>query len=491
MYNASDVYVSGGPNTLLSCWTDKVTLHDASSFYNWEQDNLPLLDLEERTRFLWEQFGQPTSAITGVSWIVSADATSSCNPRYFKSLSACITNLPEVINYPILIEVASFGNLGKLDLSNKAFGPRGSLEIINRNSGFMGGYSLSGGAYASNSVHPDSVYGLASAVFPEGHPLECLRGAWDGLSTWSNGTIGAPVLPVDIFRKKLLTTDLNGSAIYISSGAIFDGSGFEDVRYVNPYVFTRRVDNENPSRLTAALQSTAIPWVWGDDGGAYGTPTNLPEWFGVGVLRFNPYDLDAGSTERATYDVSTLNFIDGSEIQWGSTTSQPAGNPGSTSYNNSTFAYFNSLESLRVTNCDGPIYIRNFNVDANHLIDNGIEILNSNINLERCSVSRSNSAGLYAKNSDINLLKGFVAYRNYKLDGIVRTGVPFSEKRISYKTMSNYGAGIRAVDSTINFKSTYARDIQYSLLASGSDMYTNHGVTYGRSLLLLQKRYRY
>ena len=52
MLNPSDVYVEGGSNDLLVCWTDKVTKYDASSFYNWEMDNLPLHDLEERTHRL-------------------------------------------------------------------------------------------------------------------------------------------------------------------------------------------------------------------------------------------------------------------------------------------------------------------------------------------------------------------------------------------------------------------------------------------------------
>lgn len=120
MLNPSDLYVSGGSNDLLVCWTDKVTKYDASSFYNWEQDNLPLHDLDERTHLLWEKLGHPTSSVGGFTFIVSADATDSCNPLVFTTLSGCIAALPEVINYPILIEVASFGNLGGIDLSNKA-----------------------------------------------------------------------------------------------------------------------------------------------------------------------------------------------------------------------------------------------------------------------------------------------------------------------------------------------------------------------------------
>ena len=115
MLNPSDVYVEGGSNDLLVCWTDKVTKYDASSFYNWEMDNLPLHDLEERTHLLWERLGHPTSSITGMSFIVSADATSSCSPLYFTTLSSCLEAIPEVINCPILVEVASFGALDEVD----------------------------------------------------------------------------------------------------------------------------------------------------------------------------------------------------------------------------------------------------------------------------------------------------------------------------------------------------------------------------------------
>ena len=103
MLNPSDVYTEGGNSDLLVCWTDKVTKYDASSFYNWEMDNLPLHDLDERTHLLWERAGHPTSAITGMSYMVSAEVTEGCNPTHFATLSSCMAALPDVINYPILV----------------------------------------------------------------------------------------------------------------------------------------------------------------------------------------------------------------------------------------------------------------------------------------------------------------------------------------------------------------------------------------------------
>lgn len=168
MLNPSDVYVSGGSSDLRVCWTDKVTKYDASSFYNWEQDNLPLHDLDERTHLLWERLGNPTSSITGMSFIVSAGAEEGCNPAYFATLSSCMAALPDVINYPILVEVVSFGELGSLEIPAKTFGPRGSLEIINRNSSFAGAVNLSGGAPMSVQAYNSDYtpYGIASSIVP-------------------------------------------------------------------------------------------------------------------------------------------------------------------------------------------------------------------------------------------------------------------------------------------------------------------------------------
>ena len=136
MFLKNDIYTSSGALKLYHCWTDKVTKYDSSSFYNWEQDDLPIFDLEERTHYLWEQFGYPTSSIPGVALVVSADAPASaiaCNKNIFRTVSAAVEALPQVINFPIIMEVANFGNLGDLRLTNYKFGPRGSLEIINRN----------------------------------------------------------------------------------------------------------------------------------------------------------------------------------------------------------------------------------------------------------------------------------------------------------------------------------------------------------------------
>ncbi len=69
-FNDTDIYTSSGSVMLQNSWTPYVSKYDTSSFYNWEQDNLPLYDLEERTYENWEQAGYATSGVTGFALTV-------------------------------------------------------------------------------------------------------------------------------------------------------------------------------------------------------------------------------------------------------------------------------------------------------------------------------------------------------------------------------------------------------------------------------------
>lgn len=440
MLNPSDVYVEGGSSDLLVCWTDQVTKYDASSFYNFEQDNLPLHDLDERTHLLWERLGHPTSSITGMSFIVSGDATSACSPQYFTTLQSCLEALPEVINYPTLVEVASFGNLGDLELSNKVFGPNGSLEIVNRNSAFAGSVDLSNEPMSLDQVDTGfSNFSLVSAV----------SSLYDA---------SAPSITFDLFNSFLYS---NGQ--FIASGASTDRH--KDLRYSleNQYVFTRRVGRDQLGVLTASLSSTVSSF----DNTAFDKASS-------GLL-FDRYDetyRSAGGESMDNFDASTVNEIDGTAIF------PPTSLTDGTDANDIVAAsvYLNHLNSIKVSNCNGPVYIRNFTVDGQKSKEKGIEILNSTVNLERCSASRCTKAGLYAVNSDVKLLRGFVSFRNYGFTDGSRVGQDYNHKRESYDVLDDYGAGIYAENSTIDFQNTYARDIEKSSQAS-SLVYTDSNYT--------------
>ena len=137
----NDFYCSGGPVDLENYWTPDVFKFDTSTFYNWEQDNEPIYDLEERTKHLWEKAGYSTSTVIGVSLVVSAGVAAAPNHRnQYTTLSGAIESLPDTIRYPIRIEVctssltadSSAGDIGFLHLKNIKFTDSGALEIINR-----------------------------------------------------------------------------------------------------------------------------------------------------------------------------------------------------------------------------------------------------------------------------------------------------------------------------------------------------------------------
>ena len=447
MLNFYDVYVSGGSNDLYTCWTDKVTKYDGSSFYNWEQDNLPLHDLEERTHLLWERLGFPTSAITGMSFVVSADLpSSSCNPIYFQTLSACLNALPEVINFPILVEVASFGDLGELNLSNKIFGARGSLEIVNRNYG-VGHPQVGAMITCSQKLYAGAAYPYASGLDIGGFPENIL-------TTQGNP---APILSHDHVYSKIYSTGQ-----YIAGGS-FDS----DVRFrTGATVFSRKVQGGHNARLTAALADNNVtPY--------FSSITNSNEG-----VKFDPYELNAESEDLInTYDASCINYLTGDEIIWD--------NFGDINYNNNAssleaaaMSYLNKLSKISVKNCDGPIYIRYFTVDGGVWSGTnvGIDIENSDVVLEGMSVSRCKRAGLRAVNSNVTLGRGFVAYRNYPFDASGnRLGSPWLSKINSYTPQEVYGAGILLENSNLFFdKEQYDTDVERFRLLGGSE-YANYG----------------
>ena len=417
MFNPSDVYTSSGSNQIYGCWPLGVSKFDSSSFYNWEQDNQPVYDLEERTNLLWERLGHPTSAVTGFSFVVSADATSACNTNIFTSLSSALAKLPEVINSPYLIEVASFGQLGYLNLSNKVFGPRGSIEIINRL--FAKGHAANnGGVIITNQVSAaNSAYGLASAV--------------------QNSLGGGGAYPT-AYRQLL-----DSSAVSISTRVVSSTAGL-DARFTNNLTVYCRKSFAANQRLTAALaaKNTTAPW------------TGVPS---LDKIAFLHYEQNAESGDQInSFDASCINELTSTENIWDSV---------SNSNESNALVYANRLDGLKIYNCNGPIFIRGFTVDGGGFggREHGFDIRNSTAYLEDCSVSRCSKAGLNAVDSNVIILRSFAAYRNYGyLSNGNRQGNSWTTK-ISSQTYSSssplvYGAGILAQNSNINFSSTYERD---------------------------------
>ena len=66
--------ITGGNYVLSSRALTDVRKYTASSFYNWEQDNIPIEDLESRTDALALNTGQLSTSIEGVTMVLSSTA---------------------------------------------------------------------------------------------------------------------------------------------------------------------------------------------------------------------------------------------------------------------------------------------------------------------------------------------------------------------------------------------------------------------------------
>jgi len=393
-FHTEDFYVAGGDNKILHSWTPGVEKFDTSSFYNWEQDNIPLYDLEERTYYLWEKAGWPTSSapqVSGVIFSVSADAigtdTYADDSNIFLSLSSAIAALPDIIRYPVRIEVANYGDLGELTLNNLHFTASGALEIVNRN-------------------FAPILPGNYDQYHPSAGPNTSVTGTAAGYTTGDTTPFMGSLSSADV-----INTLTDTSAIGIANVASASTGGeITDTRYNNNnIIFAQLVHGKEigsnqevkTARMTMGLNTAdAFP--------------------GSNVITLNPYG-DTQDKSVSSYDFSgTTNQITGDLITRKDLTTT---NPTATAFPAVGAFYGNFLQKLEVNNCTGKIYIRNFAVDGAwgvttptaHITDVGIRVNNSEVVLEHCAAMRCLQAGFEFNNSDVILNRGAIAYRNYGL----------------------------------------------------------------------------
>jgi hypothetical protein len=228
MFDPNDYYVASGSTDITNSWTATVTKFDSSSFYNWEQDNLPLYDLEERTDYLWEKAGFPTSSIPGVSLVVSSTGADGIN--VFSTLADAVDALPDTIRFPYLIEVAASGDLGKLELNNiKMDGPTAGLEIVNR--AFGKALSLSSASIGDyTSIH--SMLDTSTILTVSSLDLSSTLSGTSAVSVsalvtndWETCSVAMFMHPewgVNGERTNKLTVSINNSGFLTASAGIFD-----------------------------------------------------------------------------------------------------------------------------------------------------------------------------------------------------------------------------------------------------------------------------
>ena len=378
-FNPNDIYTSSGSVQLFNEWVPYVSKFDTSSFYNWEQDNLPLYDLEERTYELWEQNGFNTSAgVPGLALTVSSDAPAdalAANRNIFQELSSCIAAIPKVVRFPVLVEVGTIGDLGNLELHNFRIEEGGSIEIINR-------------AFARTYDASAKVTQVQTPTYNKSHNLVSHLSSVDTSNAFSDA-----------------------SCVHLGSGTVIRENG--DSRTGNN---THRViypqSTLRNAPLTVALDRDLF---------AVGTAS---------VMALQPYEnvdfTSVDDTLNAGLDISATNQATNVNIYRDQMAADDVGMGGNT--------YLNKLRKLSIKNCDGPIYIRNFFVDAaddaTNIQDFGIEVNNSEAVIENCAAIRAKNAGWKFNNSKVTLSRSAFAYRNYEIsstptDRIAETGYGF------------------------------------------------------------------
>lgn len=386
-FNKNDIYTSSGNVMLFNAWTPYVTKFDTSTFYNWEQDNLPLYDLEERTYELWEQQGFTTSAgVPGLALTVSADApalTLQQNRNIFTDLSSAIAAIPKVVRFPVLVEVANFGDLGPLELNNFRIEENGSIEIVNRNFSRILNASTTSNVAAQTPNYNQFIDMCSQISAPD---LSAT------LSDTSCVHIQTPVLSSTVDSR----ADANNNIIF--------------------YPRIDATDRFAPLHASFNVFNTTVF-------------TGTSNVFGL-----NPFENKTDDTTISTLDISGVNTFNDNFLARAAVTQ---------GLNLGGNYYGNKCTKIKVQNCDGPIYIRNFLVNGSTgSVQNqnvGIEVNNSKVVLENCASARNKEAGFKFLNSSVTLSRSALSYRNY--DGVVTTRV--AEK----------GVGFHAINSEVTLSS--------------------------------------
>ena len=408
-FSKDDIYTSSGSVMLQNFWTPYVSKYDTSSFYNWEQDNLPLYDLEERTYLLWEQQGFTTSAgVPGLSLTVSADTpalTLAQNSTIFTNVSSCIAAVPKVVRFPVLIEVCNFGDLGKLELHNFRIEEGGSIEIINR---------------AAVKAYSESTK-VISTTTPTYNAFADIVNQVSSLDL-SSSLYATP-------------SDETCTSSLILSATVLSSAGDIRVNEVNTFLYPSFITRRGP--LSVSLKNSSFL-------------TGTLEEFSI-----TPYESTNTDQTISTFDMSSTSQDTEADILRDSASVDTL---------ETGFVYLNSLSKISVKNCDGPIYLRNFCVNGEATATTGtrvgIEITNSDVLLENCSASKCKEAGFKFNNSKIILSRSAFAYRNYDLSSA--TG-----------RIENTGIGFHAINSDVSisalFSATTETGVAGDFQASGED----------------------
>lgn len=467
---------------LLRCWEPGVSKFTAGSFYNFEQDNLPLYDLEERTYFNWQKLGFPNSGsdiLPPIHLLVSANAPEelvACDSNIFTTLQEALNSLPKYINQPTRISVASFGNLGDIDIEGFNIDPKtGALEIVNINAFDRPGVFHNIDTFSGTSRYDTRVTSLAT--------------------DYNAGTYG---LYKNFISTSAVATDgfcgVSHFLIRPPNVAALGPAGFTTLPYINDFIGAGYGEGyifssvTSPSATEMTIDARAISGYT-----AFITP--IP---GIGKLDGIASEISRLSVGQATFSnpvyqqygpsiegsISLLEESDNQSIleEIGlydpSSFSQINSTPAFRNSQNLLYAasdesratkttlYGNYITRLKISNCQGRLYVRKFYCSGTGPTGGGAEIGievtdTNNLSLESVAATRYPNFGIHLTNSRVKIDRSLYIYRCYgfqREDLPIRDGIgkrlskPWSENIKSFNApVNDDSAGIAAYNSEIIF----------------------------------------
>jgi len=388
---------------------EDVRKYTASSFYNWEQDNIPIDDLESRTNSLGASIGLTATGIDGATLVLSGTADTANS--VYDNIDDIVNRIPKILTFPLLVEICNYGNLGDLKLEGITIKDNGSLEIINRN-------------------HGQALYGDSTNSY---------------IKTTENAT-GYP------FGTELGCVSVSSTPIYTAIAAA------QCARH-SVTCYSAASWNQNIRAFGTKHSSTNTnfeePIFWTSGTNAFITGTSHQ-------LSGNVYD--------STYDVTVSADADPLEFNTASQQSLRDDNylapMVAEDIVSPMYAYGNYFTSVKVENCHGAqIQLKNVCVDGvsatgaivyKHDNSIGFDIQNSDVVLTSCASFRNTDAGFKITNSNVDIEGGIIGYRNYPLDGGTTNGSRTSSGFVDTDIwdIASNGNGFEASRSTIKFDET-------------------------------------
>jgi hypothetical protein len=401
MVSYKDITSSGGTAIVPLSFQESVPKYDPSSFYNWEQDNIPLWVLQERGDTLWAQAGYPGGNPEGMTFVLSSTGSFDEAQGIYDNIDDITERIPKRLKFPVLIELCSYGALGTLDLANITCEGDGRLEV--RNQTYfedLNASAVSVGNYATSPVGPtpaiDGVRSLAGSSIMLGVSSTRSELVYGNQTSWNDNA--------RIFCMQGPDTDrqANNLTVHIASGASLGTNN-------NQFAF---------APYTSALDQTIY------DGDAFPV-------FGSATAE----DRDADNQPMIEKRDNTM-----------------------TAGQSTTVGYGNWFSSVNIKDCQGTIIFRNILVDGSnqkadtqtpaciHETENGWNIENSDVIMDNNASIRNVETGFFIKNSRIKATGHWIAWRNYTKEG---------------KTASDRkkdGKGVLAINSDLLWDTTYYTD---------------------------------